>query len=130
MALVGLLVVGLVGLIAFRDSGNTSVPEDLAFADADDAVGHSGHDHSSIISVPHDHEDYVVLGLGGEVPSIIGENFAMPPGSEVIHVVTHDGDIWEFEGRLPNGASFWKVIDLQAGLIYDAGQEAGAAAFP
>lgn len=134
-ALFGVLAIGLVGYIA-APSGDGSLPqidpnapEVLAFAD-----GHGDHDHSDLRAVPHRETEggpnMVLLGLGGPVPDVIKENFRMPEGSEVEHVVVAEDGVWQFEGNLPDGSVFWKIIDLNRGLIFNAGETTAAVPFP
>ena len=126
-----MIAIGLVGYVAATagDGGlpeiDPNAPEVLAFAD-----GHGDHDHSDLRAVPHGDEGMVLLELGGPVPDVIKQNFRMPEGSEVEHVVVAEDGVWQFEGRLPDGSLFWKIIDLNRGLIFNAGETTSAVPFP
>lgn len=131
VALFGFIAIGLVGYVAATSGSDdrplldADSPEVLAFTD-----GHAGHDHSNVRAVPHNGSDLALLELGGPVPQVIKDNFRMPEGSEVEHVVVAEDGVWQFEGQLPDGATFWKVIDLNRGLIFNAGETTSAVPFP
>lgn len=118
--------------------GDGAVPTSLAFDGLTDATDinspdfdpHAGHDHGSVVSRPHYSDDYSLTKLGGEIPIIIQQNLQLPDDSAVIHVIVQTEGVWEFEGLYPDGERFWKIVDLNRGLIYDGGAEAGAEAFP
>jgi len=131
IALFGVIAIGLVGYVAATSGGDdlpaidANAPEVLAYAE-----GHGDHDHGDLRAVPHHDEDLVLMELGGPVPDVIKENFRLPEGSEVVHVVVAEDGVWQFEGKLPDGSTFWKIIDLNRGLIFNAGETTAAVPFP
>jgi len=117
--------------------GTEPIPESLAFdglgaadINATDFDPHAGHDHGAVVTRPHYSDDYGLTKLGGDVPVVIQQNLQLPDDSEVIHVIVQTEGVWEFEGVYPDGEQFWKIVDLNRGLIYDGGAETLAEPFP
>lgn len=130
MALFGVIAVGIAGYVATTGGGDVvtidpNSPELLAFAE-----GHEGHDHGDLVVVGNDADDLVLAELGGPVPDVIKENFRLPVGAEIVHVIVAEEGVWQFEGTLADGTTFWKVVDLNRSLVFDAGAATNALPFP
>lgn len=131
MALAGMIAIGVVGYVVASpgDTGpviDANSPEVLAFA----AEGHDGHDHSDLKPVAHDGDELELANLGGPVPDVIKDNFKLPPSAEVVHVIVAEEGVWQFEGTLADGSQFWKIVDLNRGLVFNAGEMTSALPFP
>ena len=132
MALFGIIAVGIAGYVATTSSSSTDpvrinaeAPELLAYAE-----GHEGHDHGNLVAVGNESDDLVPADLGGPVPDVIKENLMLPAGAEVVHVLVNEEGVWQFEGSLADGSTFWKIVDLNRGLVFDAGDARNALPFP
>lgn len=131
MALVGIIAIAIAGYVAASAGTDAAVidpdsPEVLAFAEQ----GHEGHDHGQLRVVAHGGDDFELAELGGPVPDVIKENMLLPVGAEVVHVIVAEDGVWQFEGNLADGSQFWKIVDLNRGLIFNAGEATSAVPFP